>query len=85
MMADGDQPVADVSEQKAPVISTAGDGMVEVPDDLDEKPVADVLEQTVVVDEDQVLRPSGSREEASDADWIEQSIEVPIDEDQDER
>jgi len=52
------------------------------PDDLDEKPSADAQEQAAVVSEEQILRPAGSREDASEADWIDQAVEVPIDEDE---
>ncbi len=84
-MADRDTPEADVAEQEKSAASASADGFAEVPDDLGEQPEADVLEQALPVEEDQILSPAGSRAEASDADWIEQSIEVPLDEDEEER
>jgi hypothetical protein len=81
MMANSDKPDVDVSEQQEPAASTSVGNTLEVPEDFDEQPVADVLEQAVPVNEYQIQRPAGSRDEAADADWIEQSIEVPVDED----
>jgi hypothetical protein len=42
----------------------------------------DVFEQSLPVEEHEILQPAGNREEASEADLIEQSIEVPVDEDE---
>jgi len=85
MVADRDKPEADVSEQEEPATSASVEGPFEVPEDLGERPEADVLEQALPVEEDQILSLAGSRVEASDADWIEQSIEVPLDEDEEKR
>jgi len=85
MVADRDESEADVSEQKEPAMGVSVEDPFEVLTDLGERPEADVLEQAIPVEEDQVLSPAGSRVEASDADWIEQSIEVPLDEDEEER
>jgi hypothetical protein len=52
---------------------------------LDDRPEADVLDQSIPVEDEQVPHRPGSRDEASDADVAEQSIEVPLDEDQDRR
>jgi len=84
MVDDSEKSEADASEQQEPATSVSVEDPFEVLEDLGEKPEADVLEQAIPVDEDQILRPGGSRIEASDADWMEQSIEVPLDEDEDE-
>ncbi len=85
MTVDRDKPDADVSEQDEPTGSTSVETFVGLPDSIDERPVADTLEQSIPVREVQVPRPKGSRDEASEADWIEQSVEVPVDEDESER
>ena len=82
MVDDRDKSEADVAEQEEPATSVSVDDPFEVLKDLGERPEADVLEQAIPVDEDQILSPAGSRVEATDADWMEQSIEVPIDEDE---
>lgn len=72
MSAERDTPEADEadrSEQDNPATSTTTGSE------------ADVLEQTLPVEEHQIRRPGGNREEASEADWLEQSIEVPVDDD----
>jgi hypothetical protein len=79
-MAERDKSEADVSDQERPATSASPDDALEVPDEFGERPEADVVEQAMVVEEDQIQAPTGSREEASDADWIDQSIEVPLDE-----
>ncbi|MGA2304290.1 MAG: hypothetical protein ABSH29_08820 [Acidimicrobiales bacterium] len=43
---------------------------------------ADVLEQSLPVEEHEILQPAGNRDEASEADLIEQSIEVPVDDEE---
>jgi hypothetical protein len=43
---------------------------------------ADVFEQSLPVEELEDFEPAGNRDEASEADLIEQSIEVPVDEDE---
>ena len=85
MAADRDEPEADVSEQQEPVTDVSVEDPFEALEDLGERPEADTLEQAIPVDEDQILNPAPRRAEASDADWIEQSIEVPLDEDDEER
>ena len=53
--------------------------------DLEEGSEADVLDQIMLVEEHQVSRPSPNRAEVPEADWLEQSIEVPVDDEQEER
>jgi len=85
MTVERDKPVEDAAEQGEATGSSSEDEFLGLPDSMDERPVADVLEQSLPVAEDQVKRPPGSRAEASEADWIEQSVEVPLDEDEAER
>jgi hypothetical protein len=44
-----------------------------------------MLEQSIPVRDFQVLMPTGSRAEVSEADWIEQFVEVPLHEDEADR
>ena len=82
MAADRDEPEADVSEQRESVTDISVEHPFEALEDLGERPEADTLEQAVPVDEEQVLNPAPSPAEASEADWIEQSIVVPLNEDE---
>ena len=50
--------------------------------DRPEADETDVFEQSLPVEENEILLPEGNPEEASEADLIEQSIEVPVDEDE---
>ena len=52
-----------------------------VPDDA-EAPEADALEQEVVVEEEQILVRGEQPSEATEADWLEQTIVEPIDEEE---
>ncbi|HXX88897.1 MAG TPA: hypothetical protein VEI83_01580 [Acidimicrobiales bacterium] len=83
-MAD-EKPEADVAEQaEAPTGGSPGE-VHEAPDTGADRPEADVLEQSIVVEEDQVPSPAGSRATASEGDWLEQSIEVPSEAEEDRR
>ena len=48
-----------------------------------DQPEADVLEQAAPIEDEEIPRPERNPEEVSEADWAEQSIEVPLDEDDD--
>jgi len=73
-MAD-EKPQADVAEQAEVPTGGTSAAAPEMADRRVEAPEADALEQSAVVVEEQVLRPEGSREAASEGDWLEQSIE----------
>ena len=82
MTTDNDEPEADVAAQAEPAEGNAGEAFPILPETSDPRPVADLLEQSLPVREFQAVTPMGSRAEASEADWIEQSVEVPLDEDE---
>jgi hypothetical protein len=82
MTVDHDKPEADVAEQAEPAEGNSAEEYLLLPDTNDPRPVADTLEQSIPVREFQAVAPMGSRAEVSEADWIEQSIEVPLDEDE---
>ncbi len=52
-----------------------------VPDDA-ETPEADALEQEVVVEEEQIRVPGAHPTEATEADWLDQTIVEPLDEEE---
>jgi hypothetical protein len=52
----------------------------EWPDHLGDRPEADTLEQSMTVEEEQVLEPGQRRDDVPEADWLEQSIGEPVDE-----
>ncbi len=54
-------------------------------DQLVEANEADVLEQALPVEEHDVVQPAGIWDEASEADAIEGSIEVPLDDEEEPR
>ena len=68
--ADEDDPTVD---EDAPELVT--------PDAVGEKPEADVLEQSAVVETEQAVRRPTVRDDVPIADAWEQSIEEPLDED----
>jgi hypothetical protein len=71
-------PEADALEQRE-----QPDGAEEAPPDVpligDDRPEADTLEQSVVVEEDQVLDRGTRRDDVPEADWLDQSIAEPLD------
>lgn len=78
-----DEPVseADVLEQEEPV--TGGDRPVDVAIGVDsDVPEADAREQAQVVDEDQIRVAGPTSPEVPEADWLEQSIVEPIDDEE---
>ena len=70
-----EKPQADVVEQAKEPTGGIPAAAPEMPDRRAESSEADALEQSVVVEEEQVLAPEGSRETAAEGDWLEQSIE----------
>ena len=50
------------------------------PGDLRDRPEADTVEQSMVVEEEQVLERGERRDDVPEADWLEQSVGEPIDE-----
>lgn len=82
-VAPPDVPDADAQEQDRPVGDWAGDsddgGVGFVPD---ETPEADVVEQEQVVAPEQVRTPVPRPDDASEADWLDQTIAEPVDEDE---
>jgi hypothetical protein len=71
---------ADVLEQEEPAGDESTGQVFDVPLDLGERPEADVLEQEEPVEEEQVLERDRTRGDVSEADWLEQSIEEPTEE-----
>ena len=80
-----DKPEADVAEHAGPAEGNSSEDFLTLPDTSDARPVADIREQSIPVREFQVLMPTGSRAEVPEADWIEQSVEVPLHEDEADR
>lgn len=79
-MASGDPtPEADALEQREDVDGATGDGP-DAPDVADDRPEADTIEQSQVVEEDQILDRVERRDDVPEADWLDQSIAEPFDE-----
>lgn len=70
------QPVDGWSEEDEVVGATADGGP------LDVRPEADALEQAQVVAEEQVRTSTSRPDDVAEADWLEQSIAEPLDEDE---
>lgn len=78
-LSDRDVPEADVLEQAAP--AGAQDAETSTPSpEIADRPEADVLEQTYLVEEQEVVDRSASHDAVSEADWLEQTIAEPIEE-----
>jgi hypothetical protein len=73
-------PEADVLEQEEPAGDESTQEVFAVPVDLGERPEADVLEQEEPVDEVQILIRAQRPPDVPEADWQEQSIEEPTEE-----
>ncbi len=78
-MATGDPtPEADELEQRE-----EPDGSVEKPpaepDLAADRPEADTIEQSMLVDEEQILDRGEHRDDVPEADWLDQSIVEPFD------
>lgn len=58
------------------------------PDPSDDEPIipdgpdADLVEQSQVVEERQSFEPTGRRDDVPEADWLEQSVTEPIDDEE---
>ncbi len=68
-------PEADALEQKHDV-ADAGDDRI---DSVGDRPEADALEQRRPVTEERTVRPPAERGEVPEADWIEQNVTEPLD------
>lgn len=81
-MTDQDQvPLPDVAEQHIPADrGRSGELSEEIPED--EGAEADLLDQTRVVDEAQVVERARQPVDVNEADWLEQRIVEPIDDEQ---
>jgi hypothetical protein len=77
-----DEPIseADALEQAEP--EEPGQVSVELSDRPADRPEADALEQARTVDDVQVRVTSRPRDEVSEADWLEQSVVAPLDDDE---
>lgn len=75
----GEAPEADVLEQAEPAGAQAAEGSVRPPE-VGERPEADVLEQAQPVDEDQLVDRSSRHETVSEADWLDQTVSEPLEE-----
>ena len=71
-------PENDAQEQPEPPEGTS----VDLPDDLEEKPEADVLEQALPVQRERVRKIAPAHDDVPEADWLEQSVVEPLDEDE---
>ena len=77
-----DAAEGDVRDQQEPAptaepgatASGSGGGL-----DTAERPEADVLEQAAVVEVDQSVERGAWRDDVAEADWLDQSIEEPLD------
>lgn len=72
-------PEPDELEQREPA-GNEGTEVLEAPPDLSGRPEADVVEQAQLVEEDQYLLRTKHRDDVSEADWLEQSIGEPAEE-----
>lgn len=62
---------------------TPSELVTEIADELDHGvPEADALEQSLVVEEEQIVDRSGDHTDVPEADWLEQSIAEPIDDEE---
>jgi hypothetical protein len=68
-------PEADAVEQEVKV----EEGWDHLPASVGDRPEADAIEQARPVAEERTLRSSSERGEVPEADWIEQSIVEPLD------
>ncbi len=70
-------PEADALEQKRDVADAdAGDDRI---DSVGDRPEADALDQRRPVTEERTVRPPAERGEVPEADWIEQQVTEPLD------
>jgi hypothetical protein len=74
---DHDEPVpeADAIERERAVEERSDD----LPGSVGDRPEADAIEQARLVAEERAVRSSSERGEVPEADWIEQSIVEPLD------
>ena len=68
-------PEADALKQKRD-LAAGGDGRI---DPIGDRPEADVLEQSRPVAGERVVRPPDERGEVPEADWMEQQVTEPFD------
>jgi hypothetical protein len=77
---DQHEPVPENDAQEQP---ESPDGpSVDLPGDLGEKPKADVLEQALPVQRERVRKIAPAHDDVPEADWLEQSVVEPLDEDE---
>ena len=72
----------DVQDQHDPGGAPEPEPVSSVPSgqlDSADRPEADVLEQAVVVEVDQSVEPRPWHDDVAEADWLDQSIEEPLD------
>lgn len=79
---DRDEPVpeADAIEQSEDTDSSVAPS--ELPNEIGEKPEADALDQSRAVSEARVRVVPPERDDVPEADWLEQSVAEPFDEDE---
>lgn len=73
-----DTPEADALEQQAPAGDVSTEERSEPVTDRGERPEGDVLEQSIPVEETQIVRRSARHDDVDEADWLDQSIEEPV-------
>jgi hypothetical protein len=73
-------PEADLFEQRQPAGDEGTDETEERPE-VEDRPEADVSEQHQTVAEEQIVDRSTSHHSVNEADWLEQSIAEPVEED----
>jgi hypothetical protein len=79
-MAPGDPtPEADALEQREDADGATESGP-DAPDVGDDRPEADTIEQSQVVEDEQILDRAERRDDVPEADWLDQSIAEPLDE-----
>jgi hypothetical protein len=79
---DDEAPTADVLEQRQSVDDTAPEAPAPSAV-LDDRPEADVQEQAEGVEDYQRVVRGTKSEDADEADWLEQTIEEPLEDDHD--
>jgi len=77
---DQHEPVPENDVEKHP--ESADETSVDLPEDLREKPEADVLEQALPVQRERVRKIAPVHDDVPEADWLEQSVVEPLDEDE---
>lgn len=79
LLSDRDAPEADALEQAEPAGAQGHEGSPDTPEIAD-RPEADVLEQSQPVEESQIVDRSAGHDMVSEADWLDQTVTEPIEE-----